>query len=278
MSTKLVAQQEFTLGSDPEMFAKNGVGDFIPCIGKLGGTKRNPLKINTGWVQEDNVMAEFNTVPAKTKKEFLANVTATRDEVAQILLSHGLHVAEVSAAQFKAKHMRKRKCFEFGCDPDKSIYKTLTMFPPKYTRFAGGHLHIGREDVAGEIGGYRHYLIQNLDNYLFNLSVYFDDDLERINYYGMPGKYREKPYGFEYRTMSNWWIWKPEFINTVYELVNLSVHNFREMTSRKKFHYNVSGLLYANQMFPAKVTREAAKANLNLIFKVDPEKLVEMCN
>jgi Phage phiEco32-like COOH.NH2 ligase-type 2 len=220
MSTVLAPQQEFTLGSDPEMFAKNDKNEFFPCIGLIGGTKKQPIQLNTCMAQEDNVMAEFNTVPANTKEEFLVNVRNARDEVSQLLLSRGLNVVEVSAARFRLKYLEHPQAKHFGCDPDANIYYSdpIQRRPPRTLRFAGGHIHVGIKQVD------RHACIMALDATLGMLNKVLDPDPRRIPYYGRFGTIRNKSYGFEYRTMSNWWIWKDEYIKLVYELTNYCIH------------------------------------------------------
>lgn len=47
---------------------------------------------------------------------------------------------------------------------------------------------------------------QQLDFYLGLPSLLFDNDNKRRQMYGQPGSYRPKPYGVEYRVLSNKWL------------------------------------------------------------------------
>lgn len=233
MSTKLAPQQDFTLGSDPEVFAINEQGDYFPCIGLLGGTKKKPLPIQHGFIQEDNVMAEFNTIPAKTKEEFLTNVVSIREEVRKILSQNHLAMAEVSRAEFKNEHLRHRQAHQFGCDPDECAYAVVnTVMPEPNVRTAGGHLHIGLPNQRrGWARGLNtraqvQTLVIALDMVIYPINALIDPNGDRMMSYGTPGRYRRKPYGIEYRSPSNWWLFKDEYINTIYELTNLAIYNW----------------------------------------------------
>jgi len=56
--------ENITIGGDPEFFLKNkNTGEFIPAIGLIGGTKKEPIDISpegkTGYaLQEDGVAGE----------------------------------------------------------------------------------------------------------------------------------------------------------------------------------------------------------------------------
>ncbi len=57
-----------SFGCDPEVFVMNTEGNIVPCVGYLPGTKKEPY--HPDWVedpelylQEDNVMCEFNIGP-----------------------------------------------------------------------------------------------------------------------------------------------------------------------------------------------------------------------
>jgi len=60
-------------------------------------------------------------------------------------------------------------------------------------------------------------VIQAMDYYLGVQSVLLDNGTLRRNLYGKAGAYRPKGYGCEYRTLSNFWIFKTDLIKWVYE-------------------------------------------------------------
>ncbi|MCW8826503.1 MAG: hypothetical protein OQK78_08770, partial [Gammaproteobacteria bacterium] len=49
-------------------------------------------------------------------------------------------------------------------------------------------------------------VVKAMDLYLGVPSVLIDPDNDRRELYGKAGAYRNKPYGLEYRTLSNFWI------------------------------------------------------------------------
>ena len=83
---------EFTLGADPEFpLIDNITGEFVSAIDKLGGTKENPRLISLyGHVQEDNTLAEINTVPAHNKDEWLQNVINLINDTDSLLADRNL--------------------------------------------------------------------------------------------------------------------------------------------------------------------------------------------
>jgi len=55
-----------------------------------------------------------------------------------------------------------------------------------------------------------------MDLFLGVPSVLIDDGKERKKLYGKAGAYRYKPYGVEYRTLSNFWVFEPGLIDWVW--------------------------------------------------------------
>ena len=59
-------------------------------------------------------------------------------------------------------------------------------------------------------------VIKAMDLFLGVPSVLMDNGIDRKKLYGKAGAFRSKPYGVEYRTLSNFWIFKPELIDWVW--------------------------------------------------------------
>ena len=55
-----------------------------------------------------------------------------------------------------------------------------------------------------------------MDHTLGVYSVLWDKDDKRRSMYGKAGSFRPKPYGMEYRTLSNRWIFNTDLIRFVY--------------------------------------------------------------
>ena len=62
-----------------------------------------------------------------------------------------------------------------------------------------------------------------MDLFLGVPSVTLDSDTRRRELYGKAGAYRAKDYGVEYRTLSNFWIWKDSLKDWVYDQTQKAV-------------------------------------------------------
>lgn len=198
-----------TLGADPESFATDTEGNIISCIGLIGGTKDKPIPVNGGALQEDNVLAEFNIEPHTEFDSFSDNI----DTVIEQLLTR------IPGIEFKPYHYFDRKylisqghaALEFGCDPDYNAWTGGTNTPPSpYTemRTAAGHIHIGYADPNTDTNN---KLIQLCDLFAGVPSVIMQPGCKRREMYGKAGAMRHKPYGAEYRVLSNFWLTTKEY-------------------------------------------------------------------
>lgn len=207
------------LGCDPEIFLVDAAGKFKSSIGLIGGSKSMPLELPIGEgyaVQEDNVAVEFNIPPASNAKEFVHHIGTTlkflTDHVKQ---QYGFEFSKESATYFPKEELTDPAALMFGCDPDFNAW-TMTRNPrPKADnetlRSCGGHVHIGcGRDVDGE------KVIRCADLFLGVPSAKMDKGLLRKGLYGKHGAYRIKPYGVEYRVLSNFWIFSEQTIDWVW--------------------------------------------------------------
>ena len=64
-----------------------------------------------------------------------------------------------------------------------------------------------------------------MDFYLGLPSLLFDADTRRREMYGKAGCFRPKPYGAEYRTLSNAWLKSEELIRWVHRQVKTGMEN-----------------------------------------------------
>jgi len=198
-----------TIGADPEVFLKRG-DTFIPAIGLIGGTKKNPKKCGIGFIQEDNVMPEFNIPPSTTATTFSNRIGSMLRELEKIASKHQCTLEYKSWAAFDPQVLRHPQAQMIGCDPD---YNAWTMEQNARVnadmlgniRVAAGHVHIGFN--CGSNPASRNNLVKWCDLYLGVPSILMEDDGNiRRKYYGKAGAYRPKPYGVEYRVLGNWWI------------------------------------------------------------------------
>lgn len=203
----------FTIGADPEFFLKKK-GQPFSAIGLIGGTKQEPKPLRKpGFsVQEDNVAVEFNIPPAKTAEEFAENIAYIMSNLKRKL--KGLEFAKESALIFDADQLQHPKAMEFGCEPDFNAWTKEINPRPTATdwqlRSAGGHIHIGTKEDPIEV-------IRAMDLFVGVPSIIKDGDgATRRQLYGKPGAYRIKPFGCEYRVLSNFWIFSKELTEWVY--------------------------------------------------------------
>jgi Phage phiEco32-like COOH.NH2 ligase-type 2 len=174
-----------------------------------------PLPIGEGYaVQEDNVAIEFNIPPASSAAEFVASIQKTLTFLSDDMQErYGYKIVNVSAASFLPEELDNPAALEFGCEPDYNAWTSSKNPRPKAgnssLRSCGGHIHIGfdRDVLRTED------VIKSMDLHVGIPSILMDNGELRKQLYGKAGAYRDKPYGGEYRTPSNFWIFKESLIN-----------------------------------------------------------------
>lgn len=210
------------LGCDPEAFLVTLDGQLKSSIGLIGGSKVVPrplFELGEGYaVQEDNVAIEFNIPPAEGRSSFVDSIHRTLDFLTKTVKDqYGFEISRLSAASFPMEELTSPAALEFGCDPDFNAWtKEVNPRPAaedKTLRSCGGHVHIGYE--VGSIDPTR--IIQMCDLHLGVTSVLMDHGELRKELYGKAGAFREKFYGVEYRTLSNFWIFHDRLIEWVWD-------------------------------------------------------------
>lgn len=218
-----------TIGSDPELLLVADEGKttekIISAIGfGMGGTKKKPKDISQGFfMQEDNVLLEFNTPPVSNKKDFLWAIKEGQELVKrQLPLGYGVKVQ--TSHYFDEDQLRHPKAKEFGCDPDLNAWIAAFNSPPNTDtnlRTTGGHVYIGydisTEKEVKEATDIK--IAKAMDIFAAVPSIFLDRDAMRRELYGKAGAYRHKPFGLEYRTLSSFWIANDKFIEWVYDAV-----------------------------------------------------------
>lgn len=206
----------FKLGCDPELFLADLQGQLKASCGLIGGTKEHPQPLpilGDGYaVQEDNVAIEFNIPPAETRREFIDSIAKTMKVLQDgVNNSLGFHLDHRSWAKFPKDQLESEAAKLFGCDPDYNAWTGEQNPKPKAAdetlRTCGGHIHVGYSDQYIE----KKRLVKFMDMMLGIPSVLMDEEgAERRELYGMPGAYRDKVYGLEYRSLSNFWVAKKD--------------------------------------------------------------------
>ena len=209
-------------GADPELFLQDRSGEYKSAIGLIGGSKENPRYIdeNGSAVQEDNVAVEFNIPPAKTRKEFIDSIGKVLGYLHEYVGAQGFSLSVVPAAYFPPSELMDLRALVFGCDPDFNVWTKTVNDPPEITkehrtlRSSGGHIHVSWDNPNQESG---EKLVMAMDVFLGAASIAYDSDTLRRKLYGKAGCFRFKPYGIEYRTLSNFWIKSPQLVGWAFD-------------------------------------------------------------
>lgn len=189
----------------------------VPICGILGGTKDQPKPIlGDGYaVQEDGVAAEFNIPPCASVREFVSAVNTALSHIeCAILAPKGFGRSYVRSLELKKDWITKFPNIQaVGCDPDYNAYEMDVNNLPQAriaaqdkvgnTRGAGGHVHVGYPSGLCQ----PEIMAMLLDVVLGLPYAAKDKQGSRRKWWGHAGLYRPKPYGVEYRTLSNFWIW-----------------------------------------------------------------------
>ena len=204
--------RQMTFGADIEFILQSvQTAKLVPVCGLVGGTKEEPIQFpgeRDGFkYQEDGITLELNVPVAQDVTEFYRNIRWMVPLGQQLVKPKGLVLTSYCQANLLNMDPIPTEetmpgAFIIGCDPDRSAYTgerppfSAEIFGP--LRFAGGHIHIGYDTSLLP----REMMVRALDVYFENVRY---DNSMRQEFYGMPGIYREKPYGVEYRTPQGGW-------------------------------------------------------------------------
>jgi len=241
------------IGADPELFLTKD-NNFVSAFGMIKGTKENPFKVENGAVQVDGMALEFNIKPAKNSDEFSYNVNSVMSQLRN-MIPNEFEFSKKPLASFSKSYMsmQPKEALLLGCSPDYNAY-IQEMNPSKIgydtpKRVAGGHIHIGwteNEDPFeyGHFSSCSQLAIQ-LDYALGVPSILLDKDTERVKYCGNAGSFRPKPYGLEYRVLSNFWIYNEQYTAFVCEKARRALTDIAEnnMTYRNYFEGNSENII-----------------------------------
>jgi Phage phiEco32-like COOH.NH2 ligase-type 2 len=222
------------IGCDPEVFVKKG-GTFLSAHGLIKGDKKNPFKVNKGAVQVDGMALEFNIDPAHSEDEFCINVQEVYNTLKKMV--PGYEVVAEPVAHFTVEYMQQQpmEALELGCDPDYNGWTGAPNEKPdgfRPFRTASGHIHVGWGNGFNpddfEHQGKCNAVARQLDFYLGLPSLFYDEDVQRREMYGKGGCLRYKPYGMEYRTLSNAWLNSKKRMAWVYNNAIIGVNALLE--------------------------------------------------
>lgn len=207
--------ETITIGADPEVvIVKKKDSSVIPAWLVTKGVKDAPvqfMKSEYGQIMAhaDGVALEFN-VPSSPAGSGRFNYIFQELHRSINGLIGGNDWLWTPVARIEGDTLIHPLANTAGCSEDYSAYSEETAVPRKPPsiaawgdkRFFGGHIHIGyNKSIAPPW-----VVARFCDLYLGLPSVRHDKQCERRKVYGLAGLYRTKPYGVEYRTLSNFWM------------------------------------------------------------------------
>lgn len=262
--------KNITLGTDPEMFL-NKDGKTISAIGKIGGSKSDPLPISDKghFIQEDNVAIEYNIPPCKNIDDWVFHNNFVKDYLEVLVSGLGCTLAINASATLSDEELNNDIARLAGCSPDFDVWNECVNDPADLSatnsRSCGGHISIGWDNFTQE---QQLDMIKAMDATVGLESVLLDDDTERKKLYGKAGCFRFTSFGIEYRSLSNFWIKTDESLqwawNTTMKAIDLV--NSGKIEEIKKYGEQIVKAINNND-------KELAEKLLNEFSKIQSEKL-----
>lgn len=200
-----------TIGADIEVFIMDRKNNEVVSAEPYAkGTKHEPFNFDPSnpffAVSLDNVAFEFCIPPAQNVVDWTANIKKSLEYIKSSIPEY-LDIEVRPSAVFHDKYLQTINAQTFGCEPDLNVwirdYNPRPDAPNKNLRSAGGHIHVGYENPEVEIS---EMIIKTMDLFIGIPSVLQEPDNDRKLLYGKAGCARFKPYGVEYRTVSNYYL------------------------------------------------------------------------
>lgn len=230
---------------DVEMFFTSEKGNVVGSerVLPMGG-----LSTGDGKFAIDGVQYEIQPKPEPCRANLINNISSCFKSLQENVLKTSPDkykvsfdsVMDVSPEELEVLCPESRV---FGCAPSLNHYRKseskIRVNPSIYLkRSAGGHIHLSSSSVFNcEWDSYGYsidetlkkrtdVLVPVLDIVVANTCVLIDRDesnKERRKVYGKPGEFRVKPYGLEYRSLSNFWLRSCQLTSFVLGLARLAV-------------------------------------------------------
>lgn len=227
-----------TIGSDPEVFIYNTkTKKVVSAIDLIPGAKGAPYTegLPEGYgLQTDNILAEFNIPPVRDRNSFIHHIEFMKDYIRNFVkdINPDLDILCQASAKVPAKELKHPQAKEFGCMPDYCIYhegpNVVSSAKNTTLRSCGFHIHIGYEnpDIDTSLN-----ILRYIDAYVGIPSILYDTDSERRKLYGKAGCFRLTDYGFEYRTLSSYWINDHTRLEFIWEQLSKALNGYLSDTS-----------------------------------------------
>jgi hypothetical protein len=242
-----------TCGGDPEIFSVNKDGECIPpVLLRDNGMQtfgfadhdaeepRHPIfyKDDKVTIHEDGAAFEFTHKPSYKFMDLYDTFSHGKEVLSKLLLPYNLEVYTKPTVRFNSQVLAingvieayRLYCVRFGCDQDIDIYSgkfSKEVDASKImARFAGGHIHVSPipHTYSGAFGRLADIFMGN--TFIYN-TPYPDEERQRQEFYGSPGRIREQTYpgkiqGIEYRTPSVSWLKDKETVSMMGKATNMA--------------------------------------------------------
>lgn len=228
--------KNITIGTDPELFIwdreNNKVVSSIGLIPGEKGAAYRPKGFKKGFgLQIDNILAEFNIPPVKSKKDFVANINLMKDYIHKFVSDiNPNYTIKCSASEIVDwSELQSPEAKLFGCCPDYNVYTESMNDVPNggatNLRTTGTHIHVGYDNPNIEDSL---TMIKLMDIFVGIPSVLMDTDTRRRLLYGKAGCFRLTKYGFEYRTLSGYFISTDLNMEIIYDQTMKALEHFNK--------------------------------------------------
>ena len=237
----------FTIGADPELFIINTKTDsVVSSIGIIPGEKGNAWRSDDmpdGFGLEiDNILAEFNIPPCKTRDEFISSINYMKDYIRTFVKNvNPDYDIRCIASQFVPwDQLQSDEAKLFGCSVSYNAYTESPNEKPNGAttnlRSAGCHLHCGYDNPNIETSL---NIVKMFDLCLGVPSVIFDNDTNRRSLYGKAGDFRLCEYGVEYRSLSSFMMNDNNLLNFIWNGILLSIKMINDNVDISNFKNDV---------------------------------------
>jgi hypothetical protein len=237
----LINGEPVTIGADPEIFIHKQ-GRFVNPFQIIPGTKEAPHLVEGGAVQVDGMALEFNIDPVTTYDQFQYKLDKVYETLMKMVDGYEVNTSPVITLPEDIPEDQKI----MGCSPDLNVYTEESNPPPPADtniRAAGGHIHIGGFLSTDAHTNYKNCLQLGklMDKYVGVYSLLWDKDDSRRAIYGKAGSIRLKPYGMEYRVLSNQWLFNKRITKFVFLQTMKAVRALRsgEYVSQDNYYRNI---------------------------------------
>jgi hypothetical protein len=234
-------RSEITVGCDAELpafYNNNGMGASL--VGLIGGKKGRPVKCEGGGYLADGVMAEMNVDPVPGTEagcnQFVININLCMDAIGTAIYPHDLNFKVKDSVEYHDRELQTKQSRESGCDKTIDAYSGLFNQPEDLGinnfRYAGGDIHLGWPNATLNE---RVNVVRILDAIFAAAEVEsLGEPSKRSSEFGVLGKFREKPYGIEYKTVGNFWLQSEELIRWAFDAAITAVERGVSETMRRE--------------------------------------------